>query len=321
MLISVCIPTVRSTTIVAAVASVLRQTWTDWELIVVGQGPETNLRSRVEGAAGGNQRVRYVHVKRPGLSRARNAGIDVSRGDVIAMTDDDCEADSRWLAEVAACFAEDPRIGLVGGALLPPARARGRLVSCPSLVPADVVYDPSAMGRHAPRGWDWIGGNFAVRREVAQRAGPFDEYLGAGALFPGGEDTDYKLRLESLGIRMRTTPRAIVHHTYGARHGIAAGLRHSRNYARGNGALAGKLTLLGDPRGEEWLQATARESRLDWLQAMKPYRLPVSALRLWHFRRAYRQCVREFRVDVAQGVLYPVEASHLQREGNARVGA
>lgn len=308
MLISVCIPTLRSTTLRLAIDSIRRQTWTDWELIVVGQGEGADRESQslVEEVAREDTRVRYCHLVEPGLSRARNAGIAASAGEIIAMTDDDCEADAAWLSTLAQYFQIDSEVGLVGGALVGPNLRQGLLSTCPSLIPVEALYDPVPMKRQPPEGWDWIGGNFAVRRAVVERVGSFDEYLGAGAFFPSGEDTDYKLRLEALGIKMYSTPHAIVYHTYGVRHGVRAGLRHSRNYARGNGALAGKLTLQGDPRGREWLHSSVGESSVDWLHGRAPHRLPVSVLRLFHFVHAYRQCVRGFRVHPATDLLHPL---------------
>jgi glycosyltransferase involved in cell wall biosynthesis len=304
MLISVCIPSLRTTTLRPAIEAIRRQTWAEWELIVVGQGNDPHLRALVEEVGSADPRVRYIHLAEPGLSGARNAGIASSIGDIIAMTDDDCEADSEWLYTLAHCFQREPAVGLIGGALLKPKHVRGVLATCPSLTPLEAVYDPIAMRRQAPIGWDWIGGNFAIRRHVFNRVGPFDRYLGAGAPFPSAEDTDYKLRLEAYGIVMRSTPQAIVYHTYGTRYGVRAGLHHSRNYARGNGALAGKLTLRGDPRGREWLQAALRESTTDWLFSLKLHRLPVSVLRLHHFKRAYQRCLTEFRVDPVTDLLY-----------------
>lgn len=289
-----------------ALTSIQHQTWGDWELIVIGQGSDMAVRDMVEAVASRDERVRYVHVPRPGLSRARNRGIAAAKGEIVAMMDDDCEADAKWLATIAGCFVAEPEVGLIGGALVPPVGAVRRLSSCPALIPAERLYDPVATGRHAPEGWDWIGGNFAVRRSIAERVGRFDEYLGAGTRFPSGEDTDYKLRMEALGIKMRSTPRAVVHHTHGVRYGLRAGLRHSRNYARGNGALAGKLTLMGDPRGREWLTMATRESSRDWLSIRTAGRMPVSLLRLRHFRQAYDECRRAYRVDPALQLLEPI---------------
>src|SRR5204863_158616 len=133
-----------------------------------------------------------------------------------------------------------------------------------------------------------IGANFAIRASVAARIGLFDEQLGAGTALPAGEDTDYMLRLEAQGVKMRCTPRAVVHHTYGRRFGLKALLANSRNYARGNGALAAKLSLFGDRRGTEWLTETLRESTVDVLRGLAWHRLPFSLRRLWHYRAGYR---------------------------------
>jgi GT2 family glycosyltransferase len=275
----------------------------------VGQGSDPRLRPLVEEIGREDHRVRYLYLRDRGLSRARNAGMAASTGDIIAMTDDDCEADSEWLSTLAHYFKTEPDVGLVGGSLLKPEHTSGPFVTCPSLTPEEALYDPGSMGRRAPRGWDWIGGNFAARRHVFEAVGPFDVYLGAGSLFPSAEDTDYKLRLEARGVVMRSTPRAVVYHTYGVRQGVVAGLRHSQNYARGNGALAGKLSLSGDPRGREWLRSATRESTTDWARERKLHRLPLSLLRMRHFSRAYRQCVSEFRVDPSTDLLYPVDSS------------
>lgn len=287
MRFSVCIPTTRPTTVADAIRSVLDQWVADWELVVVGQGDEGELRRTVEDAAAGDERVRYHHISRRGLSIARNAGIAATSGEVVALLDDDCEAAPDWLAVLGECF-DDPAIGLVGGSLLAPPTTR-RFATCPHLTVPELTYDPGGSDGAAPAGWGVIGGNLAIRRSVLERVGSFDEQLGAGTAFGGAEETDYMLRVELAGTVMRTSPRSIVHHTHGHRYGLRAIYRHKRNYARGNGALAAKLTMLGDGRGEEWWRHNRAEiGRL--LRTRRVHRLPVSLLRLWHFRRAYVAC-------------------------------
>jgi hypothetical protein len=213
------------------------------------------------------------------------------------MIDDDCEAAPDWLAVLVSCFEEDPEVGLVGGALLAPSGRRGAFVRCPSLTPADATYDASNHNDGVPRGWDWIGANFAIRRWVMDRVGDFDECLGPGADFGVGEDTDYKLRLEEQGIRMRSTPRAVVHHTFGARSGLSAMLRMQRGYATGNGGLAGKLSLRGDPRGREWLDLTRQQCAASLRSPAAAYRAPESLVRWAHNRSAYSRCMRDYELD------------------------
>ncbi|HEV2028871.1 MAG TPA: glycosyltransferase family 2 protein [Candidatus Dormibacteraeota bacterium] len=287
-----CVPATRGETVGSTIRAIRRQTWIDWELIVLGQGPQDVLEAAVRSASGGDQRVRYVQLSGRGLSLARNAALELVAGSVVAFTDDDCEPRPDWLATFAQAFLADPRVGVVGGAVLSP-KLRGLLTSCPTVTPTEALYTPTAGHRTPPVGWDWIGANFAIRREVARKLGTFDECLGAGADFPAAEDTDYKLRLEAAGIRMLTTPRAAVVHTYGVRKGWAL-LRSQQNYATGNGGMAGKLTLLGDSRGAEWLEETRDGSRKEWRGA--PHRLPRSLRRLHYFSSAYERCLRNYRI-------------------------
>jgi hypothetical protein len=68
------------------------------------------------------------------------------------------------------------------------------------------------------------------------------------------------------------------------------------------GGLAGKLTLLGDPRGRHWLESMRRERLLKWLWRREPHRLPTDLRIRWHFSDAYRTCLNNYRVD-ARGLL------------------
>lgn len=303
MTISVCIPATRPKGLGAAIESVRKQRCADWEVLVLGQGgPATAeaLSAATVRAAGGDPRVHFTHLATRGLSRARNSALSEARGDVIAFLDDDCVADARWLEVIATAFEADPTLGLVGGAVIPSGKV-GPLSSCPVLYPAEALYDPGANPQRPPLGWDWIGANFALRVDVASRVGAWDAHLGAGSTFPAAEETDYKLRLEALGVRMLSTPRSVVVHASGTRAARTA-LRSQRNYQLGNGALAAKRTLLGDARGSQWRRRTVRDAASGWLTTRRPHRLPVALLRAFWFEVGYRRCVQRYDVD-ADGLL------------------
>jgi GT2 family glycosyltransferase len=290
---SVCIPTVREHTLATAVRSIKGQTHRDWVLTVVGQGDNPRLRELTKAVAAGDPRIRYVHIDESGASVARNAAMALADGDAWAFTDDDCEADPDWLTTLARCFEAGPSVGLVGGSVIEAAKTRRGFSICPAVYPPDGVYDPVATGGNPPAGWDWIGANFAILAGVAKRAGNFDAFLGPGAVFPIAEDTDYKLRLEAMGVRMRAAPAAVITHTHGRRYGLAQRRKFAENYARGNGGLAGKLTLMGDPRGAQWASMTKAE----WREAIKrPYLLPGKITRIRNFMNAYHRCLHEFHV-------------------------
>jgi GT2 family glycosyltransferase len=298
---TVCIPATRPALLRRAVQSVLGQDWQDWDLVVVGQGDHRALQAALDTVAPGDARIQYMALRERGLSRARNAASGGGTGNVIAFLDDDCEADPGWLTALAAAFTKHPRAGLVGGALVAPPAERTPS-TCPSLNPAEALYEP-APGLRPPAGWDVIGANIAIRREVLRTVGSWDNHLGSGAEFPAGEDTDYKLRLEAAGVPMFSTPSAVVHHTGGRRYGRQI-LASQRNYAYGNGALAAKQTLSGDPRGTRWLRDTRVDCLTAWVRHGRLHRIPIDLRRLYYFSSGYSRCLREFDVD-GLGLLRP----------------
>ena len=112
--ISVIIPTYnRAHHLKAAVSSVLNQTYTDLELIIVDDGSTDATREVGEQFCHLDNRVRYLYQNNGGPSAARNMGIRAARGDFIAFLD----SDDYWmpikLAEQLAIAEQDARIGVV----------------------------------------------------------------------------------------------------------------------------------------------------------------------------------------------------------------
>ena len=297
MNISVCISATRPDTVGAAVRSIVNQTYPDWELIVVAQGPAAesiteSVRRALDGREG-----RVITQSGRGVSRARNAAVAAADGELIAMADDDCEASPEWLVALVARFRASPRAGLVAGTLLAPPKARRSLGNCPASLPGDVLYEPAKAGHLPPPGFTLIGASFAFTRSTAEAVGPFDELLGPGARFPVAEEQDFLYRAVELGIVMRTAPEAVVRHTYGWRYGMRELWGHQRNYARGTGGFAAKLTLLGDPHGEWQLQEHRRIAALEWRKERSPAKLATKMRRCYHFSSGYRECLATCKVD------------------------
>ena len=69
--------------------SILAQTFTDFELILVDDGSPDDCPALCDAAAEKDARVRVIHQKNGGLSAARNAGLDVARGEWIGFVDSD----------------------------------------------------------------------------------------------------------------------------------------------------------------------------------------------------------------------------------------
>jgi glycosyltransferase involved in cell wall biosynthesis len=89
--VSVIVPTYnRRETIQAAIASVQRQTFADWELIVVDDGSTDDTADLIEGS---DPRLVLIRQKNQGVNAARNTAMLRARGRYIAFLDSDDE----WL--------------------------------------------------------------------------------------------------------------------------------------------------------------------------------------------------------------------------------
>ncbi|TQL20882.1 glycosyltransferase family 2 protein [Streptomyces sp. SLBN-134] len=204
-----------------ALDSLLAQDHPRFEVVVVDNAPVTGgTRELVERKYG--ERVRYVCEPVPGLAVAHNRGLALARGGVVAFTDDDVVADPRWLGELTAPFAADPRLGCATGLILP-ARLR---------TPAQVLleshggfakgftpttYDPGDPPRDEPlfpftAGRFGSGANMAFRTDVLRAVGGFDPATGAGTAARGGDDLYGFVRVLAQGHRLRYTPYALVWH-------------------------------------------------------------------------------------------------------------
>ncbi|HAP9560050.1 TPA: glycosyltransferase, partial [Enterococcus faecium] len=67
------------------VDSILAQTFTDFEVILVDDGSPDNSGKICDEYAEKDNRVRVIHKENGGLSSARNAGIDVARGKYLGF--------------------------------------------------------------------------------------------------------------------------------------------------------------------------------------------------------------------------------------------
>jgi glycosyltransferase involved in cell wall biosynthesis len=97
-----------------ALDSLARQSRRPDEVIVVDNASEDNTRDVVQTFGDGLD-LTYVYEPVLGIPRARNAGVENAKGDIIAFIDDDCVADGDWLKYIEIPFIKDPNVGVVGG--------------------------------------------------------------------------------------------------------------------------------------------------------------------------------------------------------------
>ena len=75
------------------IQSVINQTYTDWELILVDDGSSDNTRKIAEKFTEKNNRIKYIYQTNSGVSTARNEGLKIIKGEFICFLD----ADDLWL--------------------------------------------------------------------------------------------------------------------------------------------------------------------------------------------------------------------------------
>jgi glycosyltransferase involved in cell wall biosynthesis len=63
--------------------------------------------------------LKYFLETRQGIAYARNTGIEHAKNEIVVFTDDDCRPAPNWLEELVTPFYRDPKIGQVGGEILP----------------------------------------------------------------------------------------------------------------------------------------------------------------------------------------------------------
>ena len=105
---SVIIPTFnRADLVLNAVISVLEQTFSNYEVVVVDDGSTDETRALLQPYA---DRIRYFYQENAGVSAARNRGIAESRGEYLAFLDSDDLFAPRMLEEAKRTFECHPEV-------------------------------------------------------------------------------------------------------------------------------------------------------------------------------------------------------------------
>jgi glycosyltransferase involved in cell wall biosynthesis len=161
--------------------------------------------------------ARYVREERPGLDIARNRAMREARHPIVAFTDDDAEPDPDWLLHLTQGFS-DRRILAVTGLTMPLEleteaqewfeRTNGFGRGFTRMVYQGTSHNAFLVARIG------AGVNMALRREVHDLVGPFDEALDAGTPTRSGGDHDMFTRILMAGYSIVYEPSALNRHRH-----------------------------------------------------------------------------------------------------------
>lgn len=193
--ISVVVPTYnRANLLVKCLESLIDQDYpkNNYEIIVADDGSTDDTKTIIENLikVTKSPKINYFKQANSGPASVRNLGIKQSQGDIIALTDSDCEANEDWLKNITESFTHNPSIIGVGGLTY--------------TNPEKVTPFTHQIDNKEP--WSRPTCNVAYLKSTLEEVGGFDPRF----LFTN-DDADISWRIESLGQVIHNPKMRILH--------------------------------------------------------------------------------------------------------------
>lgn len=177
---------------------------------------------------------RYPHarlIRQPvnlGFGGGVNAGMEVARGDVFVLLNQDCVVQPGWLGALARALDSHPEFGIAGCTIFNPDGSLNHAGAHMSRPDAYGVH-LTDLGDGRPHSVDYVtGAAFAIRRHTWNVVGRFDE-----GYYPAYyEECDYCYRARLKGIETAYVPEAQVQHLSSSREWQADPIKHWANQHR-----------------------------------------------------------------------------------------
>lgn len=217
-----------------AIRSVLTQTFTDLELLVLDGDSTDDTAAIVQRIAAADPRVRLVRNPNRTIPSALNLGLAQARGRYLARVDGHASVSETYLERGVATLDADPAVAAVGGKRIGVARTPSGVAVATALSSKFGVGD--SINHYATESQDTDHASFGVFRVAVLRPlGGWDENLLVN------EDVDLDHRILAQGHRIRFDPDMSIY--WHVRESVPALARQYRRYGRGKAAMVLKNGL------------------------------------------------------------------------------
>lgn len=258
--------------------SVLANNFPPLEMIVVDQGDGGEARRVVQSIS--NSLIRYFSMKKKGLSRARNLGIEKAKGEIVVFVDDDCIVKRGWLKKIYKSFGDNRQAAAVIGKYLPYKPELHLGLSCVGVSKFRKKRELISFSNN--KSWDsFCGGLMAFRMTVFKKVGFFKEWLDLGSAGMYSGDTDLFYRLFKMGEKVIVDPEILVYHDH-----WLTDRECDKRLARmtcGFFATFSFHTFGGDEMARRYLVSFMRKKEREWQKIFKNL---IGGFHLKHFFRA-----------------------------------
>jgi len=209
--------------------SILQQTLKPDEVIIVYQGGFDEIFEKYVARI-----IRIIDARgTSGANLARNIGIKNASGDILIFTDSDVRLKEDWIENIVKLFEEYPDVNCIAGSMvsanpeaflskyldfsiISPTRAAkvnlkviniiNRLLK--SNIKVKIIDEKTLIENDIPLSTLIVTCNFAIKREIVNKVGFFDEEYKAY----GSDDIDYAYRILKNGYKILCVPQLIVYH-------------------------------------------------------------------------------------------------------------
>lgn len=178
------------------------QTNQSFHLVIVDQNNDDRLVEIVDLY---RQFFEILHVRsEPGLSRARNLGIQHIKGELVAFPDDDCWYPKNLLEQVSMKFKNTPDIDGVSGMCID----ENGVKSLNEWADKSTILSRENVWKNAS------SPTIFLSSDLVKSVGCFDESLGlgSGTIWGSGEETDYLIRAIDNKWRIQYIPEIVIGH-------------------------------------------------------------------------------------------------------------